>query len=1247
MKKPTILALAALATAVTSTAAAVTPSSSIVAGSALSSESWTGIFTNMSFSSKASLVDGPNTTYQYAYSLTDAGPFSSAAARNSAFTFAVYADVSMMVSSSTAYPIIASFGNKNGNQIMLYRNQDTINLAFVNGGAIIGNTAGDGGSAIAASIDISSLPRSFHLWTAVCDPTTGGVTLYLDGGATSAVVEGSGAVEMPTGFQIGSTFYGNNGVFAAGIGMMFVAMNVYDEALTAEDVASLAETYPAVSIPTWSAAAGAYDLSTAENWSGETCPESGDVCFHLQGDTTITVDSTVAYSELAIKGSGSLTFVTGAGAMTVDAYMVASGATLVFDPNGELSIATPISGSGAVSVASGTVSFSVASSFTGGLTVKSGALAKATVSNGAGANGSTITVEDGGTFDLNGIANLSNLRIAGSGVNSQGAVINSGDNIPKGNAQLRSITLLGDATIVNGQNHNWGLINNSNGATKLDLGSYKLTKKGAGSFWVCNTTISGSGTIDIEAGSVVTIQNGSTASAGVLLVRNGGLLLLEGASMQVSILTNEVGGTINVQSGKTLTINSQYTENNATTLNGNIVCGGLALGESGSFVINSTGSFTLNNVDWTSDIGDVFSGTGTLVLNSTGSKHAHTVSTSFNGILKLAGNNQNILGNDSSSGIFKSGATPELVLDGTTTMYLTPYYDSNALEIRDLSGSATIDARYNGTARDQKVITTQTKDTLFSGIFNGAGVRKNSLTVQGDGGTVHSLTLAGASTTAGTLTVDEGAKVVFASAGNWDDGSVVVNEGAYLESTNSSAVTTLTLNSGSTLVAPAASSAPVTLVATNVIANGTIYLDIADDVTLTSDSKLLSWTTYTPTDAKFIWAGDAPSTGTAGEYWWPVVNTETGYVGVEASSGVAHVDGVVYDTLSAAITAAQSASDKTVYFLKAAGDSETSVEVPEGVTLNLGSYTLACSTLTINGEVDATAEGSVSATTLSGTGTLIYTGCFPNSAVKTLVKASAWSGTLMIADYYIPDSTHLVMSELGNDNSTVAFRNVSAWSFAKGDNFEGSVRLVDDGVNPALTARNGYGNANNAMGALKGDGDFWTIRTPGANQIYRFTDGSEYTGSISNVNQVVVFGDSSISGTYTHTRIDSGYTAALGDGALWYSGTYTISGTLIVQGSGSLSGTVTFDDGASLVFNGWTTEKYLALSKVPTFSSGTVYVSLGDGVEPIDGSTLISWPEETIPAGKFKLRDSSEYKLVKTSTGVVFVRAPPFILKLR
>ncbi len=694
--------------------------------------------------------------------------------------------------------------------------------------------------------------------------TTGGITVS-EGAVLKIKVS---ADEILRGYDASTLVVNNGGT------VCFVDSN--GTAIT-DRVSNDGETLTGSAIVWGSSATGEWDVDG--NWVSGTAPSDGVDAYLGTSGATITVSANsdagvvYVYESTTISGTGAaLQAFSG----TISSIVVAEGKTLTIQctDNSAYTFGAAISGAGSVAVNRGVVTFSMAQTYAGGLTVKQWTIAQASAGNGFGPEGARITVEAGGTLDmLNAASGKYNLTIAGTGTSGQGAVICSEEQngFSWGSAQLASITLSANATIAS--DNQWGLINAGYDPSTLALGGYTLTKKGSGKFWLCCTTISGTGGIVVEDGALAlqaaheANNKTVTGTSATITVQNGAEILIGADNLNVGTLTVDEGGTVTLGSrtltvGTALTVNGELSVASGGTVacNGDLTVGGtvtvdgaftVAAGKSitksgtGSIAINSAGTFTWNNTSWTSS-GDIFTGEGTLVLHANG-KLSHTVSSSFDGILNLtlqgsaSATYQHILGNASTSGFLADGAMPELKVN-TGYIYLTPYYDGHTLNIRDLSGNGYIDSRYNSTARDQKIVTTQTKNTSFSGQFVGEGTRKNSLTVQGDdSGTLHTLTLGGDSSTEGTLIVTNNAKVVFTSAGKWDDGTVNVDKGGYLESTNSATVaTTLNLNDGGTIVIPVVSEAAFALTATSVVlpASGQAYIDVSAIPDIATDGKV-------------------------------------------------------------------------------------------------------------------------------------------------------------------------------------------------------------------------------------------------------------------------------------------------------------------------------------------------------------------------------------------------------------------------
>ncbi len=261
---------------------------------------------------------------------------------------------------------------------------------------------------------------------------------------------------------------------------------------------------------------GTVAFDTASNWDDSTMPEAnGDAIIELLGDAAITVASDYTLGNLTITGSGEVSF-SGAGSVSAANIYLKNGAKLsrnanrpattainldsgtVLKLNG-VTEAAAISGAGAVETY-GTVVLGHANTMTGGITVKSGSMLSASASGAYGEYSSgwaysaqrQVVVEDGGTVDINNIANADAavaLTVAGNGVVVDGvyagAVKYSGSSaIGNGSRQISSLVLTGDALIDIGVG--WGLVHSGWGNSRLGLNGHTLTVRGTGTFPVVN-----------------------------------------------------------------------------------------------------------------------------------------------------------------------------------------------------------------------------------------------------------------------------------------------------------------------------------------------------------------------------------------------------------------------------------------------------------------------------------------------------------------------------------------------------------------------------------------------------------------------------------------------------------------------------------------------------------------------------------------------------------------------------------------
>ena len=317
---------------------------------------------------------------------------------------------------------------------------------------------------------------------------------------------------------------------------------------------------------------------------------SGAVEINIHEDSTLTVSADVEYESLAVTGSGKLTL-SGAGRITAQSVSVADGITFVncgqlnstpvaVGTNAVFEIASPmtwtntISGLGGVRVSADEVVFNKQNTFTGGLTVAPGGRARSNVGaslggGGGGGYGGTatwdssinanrfygnVTVESGGAADMirNHYLSCYSLFLSGTGINGSGAAFRSGGiNDAENQPHAVAITLVDDATVS--ANNAWGLVAPSYRATTLSLSNHTLTITGTNNFLLCNTTINGTGTIEIADGATLkTIAKDTTAgSSASCLIKSGGKLFVNRTTKFNSVVC-EAGGTIKFVNNKAL-----------------------------------------------------------------------------------------------------------------------------------------------------------------------------------------------------------------------------------------------------------------------------------------------------------------------------------------------------------------------------------------------------------------------------------------------------------------------------------------------------------------------------------------------------------------------------------------------------------------------------------------------------------------------------------------------------------------------
>lgn len=365
----------------------------------------------------------------------------------------------------------------------------------------------------------------------------------------------------------------------------------------------------------------------------------------LPGSVTVTNDA----KNFALSGSGKISGTTGltklgTGALTIansgtndfTGTITVEGGTLAFDQGADTTVANVIAGSGLlVKTNTNTLSLNGVNTYTSNTVVSAGTLK---VNNNASLGslvGGTVTVAGGASLDLGGNATANNanygakeIRIAGSGVGGNGAIINS-SSVQQINA-LQKVTLTGNATFggpgsffTAGNPGRWDI---RGGTPVLDLAGNKLTKVGTNQISMVSVSIT-DGDIDLNTG-ILSMESASfVTNSGTITVNSNGYLghfRLALGSFTRPIVLN--GGTIT-----NLTTTGIHSTNDAlitltaySTLGGSggsntIVLNGVITNTGGAFGLTKVGGgvFELGGVSGNTYTGNTTNLGGTLVLNKT------------------------------------------------------------------------------------------------------------------------------------------------------------------------------------------------------------------------------------------------------------------------------------------------------------------------------------------------------------------------------------------------------------------------------------------------------------------------------------------------------------------------------------------------------------------------------------------------------------------------------------------------------
>jgi autotransporter-associated beta strand protein len=534
----------------------------------------------------------------------------------------------------------------------------------------------------------------------------------------------------------------------------------------------------------------------------------------LSNGGTFRVNSSFNDNVVTAGGPGNgQVYMIGTGGGTFD---VVNGATFTLDDGAGAGTGTgnaQLQGSGNLTkIGSGTLSLGNGSSnfntFTGNLFINAG-----TVQLGSGTNdlgdtvGGTTVSGSGAALSLNGNAvGAEPLTIAGTGINSAGAVFNNSGTAV---TSTGTVTLTADASLGGSGTTTY---------TGVVSGGFQLTKVGTGTIILGNTETHSGGT-RVNAGTLRLDFSQGTSPASDILV-NGSTLTLAGGTLNVTgkastvnsqtfggltLLTGASGLSGTIGTGGTVNVTlGAITRNNAATVDFTLPATGVistTSGTDGAVLVDSNGTAfsTVAGADWAAKDTVV---SGKIIALPAGSYTASTTTT-LSGNATVATGVNTTLSADTTIGTLRFNLNEARTItvgagktlsSGGILVTSTPAANVSTITGGNLTGPAV-----GGTNGDLAIFVNTTSAqpglTLASAIVNNpAGTGGTGITKAGAG----ILTLSNASNSfTGGLNINQGS-VIVSNAGALGAGLVSVNAGGSisLNYTGGAAGNTVTLSGG-------------------------------------------------------------------------------------------------------------------------------------------------------------------------------------------------------------------------------------------------------------------------------------------------------------------------------------------------------------------------------------------------------------------------------------------------------------------
>ncbi len=960
----------------------------------------------------------------------------------------------------------------------------------------------------------------------------------------------------------------------------------------------------------------------------------------LQGGTLKTLASlTTARSVVLASGGSSGPYIDTDGAHTDTFSGVISGTT-------SLNIEDSTLGS------SGKVIFSGANTYAGLTKISNGTLALS--GTGTIADSSYLQILTGAVFDISATASGATVKSFGGYGNINLGAEPLAETITSGNVADFDGVMSGTGSLTlsgTGGTQYFKGINTYTGATIINDGTLALSHGGSIaassgvtlnlSTSVLDITQATSGeTIKALSGSLGTVALGSQT----LTISGTGSSTFDGV-IQNSGISPGTGGGLTV-SGGTETLSGANVYTGATTITG----GTLSLSGTGSIVdssgvvLGSGGTFDISGTTGGATIVGLTGSGGTVNLG--GKTLSLALSTSqtdtFNGIIEGTG-----------GGLTLSGTSATEILGGTNTYSGTTTITSGTLEFTGSTANLT-----GGIVNNSNLNFQQTANSSFSGVISGTG------TVTQDGSAATTLTLSGANTDSGVITITAGTlKFTGSTAGL--GGNLIDNSALVFGQTASSSLTGIISGTG-TVTQAGAPGTTLTLAGNNTysgattVSAGTLELSgltagltggIVDNSALvfqqaannslsgvisgsgTVTENGASGTTLTLSGANTysgittISSGTLDLAGTTGGMTGNIVdNSSLAFVQTASSS----LSGIISGT--GGVT--EDGSAGTTLTLSGANTYSGTTTITSG-TLEYAGSTASLTGGIVNNSalVFHQAASSTLSSAISGTGSLTENGSA--GTALTLTGANTYTGPTTISSGSLNVGTggSLAHSNITIDSgASLGGTGTITWNLSNntGDLISNSGTLNITGLNLILNisgtqTQSQYILANDASGILSGT-RFATVTGLGSGTI-------DYTGTTLNPNDIVLVVPLTLSwdplanktisdgsGNWDTTNTNATWALAGADQA-WSNGSSASIGA-----DGGTSETITIDAGPIVVSN-------LSFNAM---TSGAQYTIAGTGANTLEVDGTISLANNaTISAalvGSLPLTITGTHTLTLTGT---------------